>query len=103
MTDYDNDFHVIKFSVRQGLQEPEYPNWIITDMRFPNEFDAVKKRGGITIRVTRHNHPNDLQPSTHPSETALDTHTFDYEIINDGTIEELINKVSDILKQNQII
>ena len=27
--------------------------WIITDMRFPNEIDAVKKEGGITIIVSR--------------------------------------------------
>lgn len=33
--------------------EKKYPNWIITDMRFPNEMEAVKKRGGITIRVNR--------------------------------------------------
>ena len=33
--------------------EKEYPNWIITDMRFPNELEAVKSRGGITIRVNR--------------------------------------------------
>ena len=33
--------------------EVEYPNWCITDMRFPNELEAVKSRGGITIRVER--------------------------------------------------
>ena len=30
-----------------------YPNWIITDVRFPNEADAIKGRGGIIIRVNR--------------------------------------------------
>ena len=29
------------------------PNWIITDVRFPNEVKAIKDRGGITIRVER--------------------------------------------------
>lgn len=33
--------------------EKEYPNWIITDMRFPNELEAVKRKGGITIRIER--------------------------------------------------
>ena len=32
----------------------ELPNWIITDMRFPNELEAIKQRGGITIRVNRY-------------------------------------------------
>ena len=35
----------------------KYPNWIITDTRFPNELEAVKKRGGITIRVNRNKKP----------------------------------------------
>lgn len=29
------------------------PNWIITDVRFPNEIKAIKDRGGIVIRVNR--------------------------------------------------
>ena len=32
---------------------PKSSNWIITDMRFPNELDAIKQRNGITIRVNR--------------------------------------------------
>ena len=35
----------------------KYPNWIITDTRFPNEIEAVKKRGGITIKVNRKKKP----------------------------------------------
>ena len=30
-----------------------FPNWIITDLRFPNELKAVKDRSGITIRCNR--------------------------------------------------
>lgn len=29
------------------------PNWIITDVRFPNEAQAIKDRGGVVIRVNR--------------------------------------------------
>ena len=74
----------------------DYPNWIITDLRFSNEMQAVKANGGITIRVVR---PSDKEISLdlHPSETALDNHQFDYEIVNDGTIEDLINKVEKML------
>jgi hypothetical protein len=81
-----------------------YPNWIITDLRFPNELKAIKDRGGISIRVNRHNHPNDINPNTeHPSETALDDAEFDYTIINNGTIEDLIEKVKVVLKHSKII
>lgn len=91
--------------------EHDLPNWIITDLRFPNEMDAVKERNGITIRVVRSfNHKMgsketgtiDLTP-LHPSETALDGAKFDYEIINDGTIEDLIEKVKQILIKKGII
>ncbi len=78
----------------------EYPNWIITDMRFPNELEAVKNKGGITIRVNR---SNNLLESNHLSETALDNAEFDYVIQNDGSIQDLIDKVKQILIKEQII
>jgi|AntRauTorckE6833_2_1112554.scaffolds.fasta_scaffold00276_36 hypothetical protein len=36
-----------------SYDEVIYPNWMITDVRFPNEANAIKKRGGILIRVNR--------------------------------------------------
>jgi hypothetical protein len=77
----------------------EYPNWIITDMRFPNEMEAVVERKGITIRVVRPGTSN----GTHASETALDNAEFDYEIINDGTLEDLVEKVREILIKEKLI
>lgn len=115
------------------LQHPSmYPNWIITDCRFPNELQAVKDRNGLTIRIDRYICPvcnesenihvnydmstnvtvesilcnecgNLTEYSKHPSETALDNATFDYIIVNEGTIEELIEKVKAILIKEQLI
>ncbi len=82
----------------------KYPNWIITDMRFPNELKTVKDRGGITIRCNRGIYPNDsINIQAHPSETALDNATFDYTIDNSGSIEDLIEKVKEILIKEKII
>jgi hypothetical protein len=39
---------------RKGIIKT-YPDWIITDMRFPNELEAVKNKQGITIRINRNN------------------------------------------------
>jgi hypothetical protein len=69
-----------------------YPNWIITDVRFPNELGAIKDRGGITIRVNR----PDLPEFTHLSEVSLNSAQFDYTIDNNGTIEELIEKIKNL-------
>lgn len=106
---------------------PEYgkPNWIITDCRFPNELQAVKDRGGVSIRVNRNrfrcsncselvvgrfNCQNcgtdqliDEPYSNHPSETSLDKADFDYIINNNSSIEDLILKVKQILEKEQII
>jgi hypothetical protein len=82
----------------------EYPKWCITDMRFPNEFDAVKKRGGITIYVHRPDtHSLQSMIEVHESETALDNHKFDYAIINHGSIEDLVKVVREILIDERII
>ena len=91
---------------RRTEQDPDdsnitYPNWIITDVRFPNEGNAIRSRGGILIRLRR-NH--DVH-SEHASETALDDClTMDYYIDNTNTtIDELIAMVRDILIAEKII
>jgi hypothetical protein len=73
-------------------------SWVITDTRFPNEADAIKKRGGIVIRVER---PSVGVKSTHPSETGLDDYkNFDAVIINDGTLGDLKLKVYQLLDKH---
>lgn len=80
-----------------GYQEGPLPNWIITDVRFPNEAEAIKDRGGVIIRIDR---PGVEPVNAHPSETALDNWTFDYKIANASdlvalkqTVEVLLNKI----------
>jgi hypothetical protein len=97
----------------KAIQE-SYPNWIITDVRFPNEAKAIKDRGGIMIRVNRNNSmPNSFQlknrdhsivnATIHESETALDNYEFDYVINNTGTEEKLKEKVKEILIKEKIL
>ena len=87
-----------------------YPNWIITDLRFPNEFEAIKDRGGICIRVHRLKdvkHWEDehgmkfgsftKKEPTHTSETALDNHKMDYVLNNSGSIEDLVEEIKKML------
>lgn len=105
---WDKLIETRRFTWHENIINDVYPNWIITDMRFPNELEAVKSRGGITIRVNRFE-----QISTnirvhgtgvpHESETALDNAEFDYTIENNSTIEDLIQTVSLILTKEKII
>jgi ABC-type oligopeptide transport system ATPase subunit len=94
-----NELFTEEFLTGSSTLRYEYPNWIITDMRFPNEMEAIVEKGGITIRVVRQG----TILSNHPSETSLDKHGMHYEIINDGTIEDLIEKVRTILIKENII
>ena len=74
-----------------------FPNWIITDCRFPNEAQAIKDRGGVVIRVKRDVCGiRDIKKDLHPSETALDDYEFDHVIDNNGSIEELVEKVKQL-------
>lgn len=69
-----------------------YPNWIITDMSFLNK-NEVEKRGGITININR---------GETPFEDPFIT-SFNYVIDNNGSVEELIEKVRQILTTERII
>lgn len=96
------------------FQRNNYPQWIISDLRFNNELKAIEDRSGITIRINRPFKSNDdtinsiaiamraMNPE-HPSETALDNAKFKYTINNNGTIEELIEKIREILIKEKII
>jgi hypothetical protein len=87
----------------------KFPNWIITDVRFPNEAKAIKDRGGILIRVNRLNSTSQTiyinkRDRTHPSETELDSYSeFDYAVDNNSSIEDLIEKVREILIKEKLI
>ena len=113
---YDERYSEILKMLEEENNEKLYKskNIIITDMRFINEMDAVKKRGGITIRVNRpcnicggsgyHKMSCPVSKSgEHLSETSLDKAEFDYVIENSGSIEELIEKVRKILVTEKII
>lgn len=79
-------------------------NWIITDVRFPNEVEAITKRNGINIRIEREDITGQGKLNPHTSETALDDYpAWDYVIHNFGDINDLVLQVRDILIKLKII
>lgn len=74
-------------------KELSYPNWIITDTRFPNEAEAIRSHGYANIRVNRQG-----ETGNHPSEIALDDYgRFDFIIDNNGSLQQLKENVAGIL------
>lgn len=67
-------------------------NVIISDVRFTNEAKAIKKAGGVLIKVRR----NPKIEVNHPSE-KVNFHA-DIEIDNVGTLEDLFNKIKKVIK-----
>lgn len=59
---------------------------VIDDMRFPNEFKALRARGGFMIRVVR---PSAPHVGSSRYEGLLDDQEFDAIITNDGSLEDL--------------
>ncbi|MFI2673874.1 hypothetical protein ACH5AU_30675 [Streptomyces albidoflavus] len=61
---------------------------VITDVRFPNEAEAVRSRGGLVVQIVRPGQEH-IHEAEHISENALDDFTFDATLINDGSPEGL--------------
>ena len=80
----------------------KYPNWVITDLRFPNELSRIKLHNGYLIKIVRPGYVE--KTSNHYSENALDDYSnWDFTITNDGNIDDLIYKVKTILTTIKII
>lgn len=59
-------------------------SYVFTDVRFPNEAEALRKAGARMWRIER---PGFGPVNGHPSETALDGCEFDLTIGNDADVE----------------
>lgn len=59
---------------------------VVDDMRFPNEHAALKAVGASLVRITR---PG-VQSTVSASEGLLDAYTFDHELINSGSLHDLL-------------
>ena len=76
-----------------------WSNYIIADVRYPNEIKAIKERNGILIRIDR----KGAGAGNHSSETALDDYKeWDVHIENNGSIEDLFETIRIFTKNYPI-
>jgi hypothetical protein len=76
------------FWVQQALRQVHFEgNFVITDVRYPNEAKAIRKYDGSQIwRIKR----TGINPvNTHASETAMDGEKVDQIFLNNGTLDDL--------------
>lgn len=67
---------------------------VATDVRFPNEAHHIQRMGGIVIRIDR---PGVGPVNGHVSE-AVDGLSVDAVVVNDGTIEQLQDRVAGLVR-----
>lgn len=84
--------------------DPKTCNWIISDVRYPNEADTIRDRGGFIIRIDRDLiYRSDIigaRDPEHASETAMDNYgEFRYQIANNSSKTDLIRIIREILDE----
>lgn len=69
-------------------------NYVITDVRYENELQTIKRYGGHVYRILRG------QPVNNHISEQLPEHYEKYDgyLINDGTIEDLNDQIADMIK-----
>ena len=78
------------------INEDKLANVVISDVRFQNEIDAIHKEGGIIIKISR---PGINNSDGHISEKNITDLNGDYEIINDGSIQDLYKKIDIVFEK----
>lgn len=95
-------------------------NIVISDVRFPNEIQAIHNAGGIVVRVQRGVNPHwyDIaiqankgstaaaswlkEQGIHASETAWVGGNIDYVVSNDSTIDDLFTEIKNLLPGKEL-
>lgn len=100
----DKDFFVRRICEDIEVYSYYFDVITISDARFPNEMEWPKKNfdNVINIRIIRDGYDSVLseKEQKHLTEVALDEYnSYDYVIHNDGTLDNLKEKVSDVVRK----
>jgi hypothetical protein len=110
-------------TVLRRCEQAPYNNYVIADVRFPNEINAIKDSGGVVIRVRRGDDPEwytlarecnvynkldimrNAYPEVHYSEWAWIGAHYDIVMDNNCSLDELkirVDKIVDSLYNNHV-
>ena len=85
-------------SLKRFILDSNCPNWVISDVRFPNEAEAIKELGGIVVRVDREKRDDISAGYKHPSEISMDQYEgWDRVLDNNGHLSQLYENVEVML------
>ena len=110
-------------TVLRRCEQAPYNNYVIADVRFPNEINAIKDSGGVVVRVRRGDDPEwytlarecnvynkldimrNAYPEVHYSEWAWIGAHYDIVMDNNCSLDELeirVDKLVDSLYNNHV-
>ena len=106
---FRNHFHPEIWITIVEKQLNQFENIVITDCRFENEINLIIKYGAKIINVYKENHEwvykykmgeevKEIE-KMHRSEYEWIRCHYDYEVSNNGTIDELYEKIIDIIEK----
>jgi hypothetical protein len=81
------------------VEEKEFGNIIITDVRFPEEANFVKDKGGYVINiVSDRSEKDEVHGKDHASETSLDSYIADFVVVNNADKQHLVKSAKDVIE-----
>lgn len=81
------------------LQKQGYDKFVISDVRYPNEANKIKKEGGRVVKVVRDGAGASVG-ANHASEVSMQNYAdFDASLENNGTIDEFFAKVDVLVEE----
>ena len=93
----DKDFWV-KLLFHNIEKKGDNKCYLITDVRFPNEYEAIVSRGGTVYRVIRPALEEDAQVAAHSSERSLSGYELPI-LLNEGTKDDFCSNVHMLLEK----
>lgn len=81
-------------AIASSLGDPRFPHTVLSDVRYPNEANMLRRRGAILVRVDR---PTEATHDAHSSEHSMDTYDYDTVLRNDHDIPKLYSAVDSLL------
>ena len=84
---------------RQWYSHNTERNVVVSDVRFEDEASAIVENGGIIIRIIRPSLGEEEPDETESFATYGTNPMITHHVVNDGTVEELVNKIKTIIYQ----
>lgn len=72
-------------------------NVYVPDLRFQNELAALRQNGFKCVRIVRNDRPIDRSANHSSEQELVDFNDWDAVIVNDGSIEDLYQKIDSML------